>query len=932
MTRGSGPRETPTGSRRGKTPLVGRVRELAALQRAVHRILLENDGGSSQSLASRKRRRPGDHLCLLTGEPGVGKTRLMDEVADYASGRGILVLRGDARERGGTALSPFPRVLRELQDLPALEAAPDRAIFLDQLATAVIRASADQPVLLLLGDLHWSGPEGSDLFKILARRLREAASPLLIVASLRGAEVAGTPMEAALSDLRKDEAFRELKLGRLSSRDVGRMVEEMLGAPAAPEFLGELTEATRGNPFYVEEIVRTLAAEGRLRRTAGTWGVAGEVRLPSTIREALGRRLDGLSGEQVLLLKLAAVLDRPVPPGLLAAASGLETARYFDVLVELTRCGFLVQEGEGESLRVRFDHPLTGAVVYEGMENAERAALHGRSAAALLAYYGEGAGRRAEELAYHYHRAGEDRPTVVYSLAAAVIASRVYAHERAVGFLRTAVELCRARGRWRREHREAVRRLADTLRWIGRHEEAAATLKRALAEGVAVRPREVAELQRMLGEAMLEQGLLHEAAQQFARADQSLGEASRTQERGSERGLVRLAQGRLAMWRGHYKKALEHLEEARGLLAGPGPGPAPARVEALHLGALALHFLGRSAEAAERLSECLRESGRERPAFSEPRRTLGDSRGVLILRGPLDTAHDFSTDLAAAGTYYCEQGEAYRRVGDAEGLAFALNNLGVLAHARGDYAQALELFGRVLSIGEAAGDQRGTALALLNRGRVLNALGRAAEAEPVLERALDQAERQGSDWLAAAAQHLLGQAAALQKRWRKASTRLSAALNAFQRIGNKAAAAEVLADAARAAWERGDQEAARELAGKVLARLERLNSRVALVDSLLLAARIAWTGRDGERARAALEAASVQVDLLGLDPELWRLRALQGLLAEESGDMDEAIALYRRALPPFRRLLDRVPPDSMESFLAVRGRGFYTDRIKSFSQ
>ncbi len=242
-------------------------------------------------------------LVLLVGEPGIGKTRTAAELAAEARAAGAVVLTGRCHEgEGAPAFWPWVQVLRTAVatfettaiaalgpaavDLAALvpELAPSgggasspanltaeqaRFRLFDGVAIFLATAARRQPLVLVLDDLHWADAPSLLLLQFLARQMRDAR--LLVVGAYRDVDVRRQhPLAAVLGELARESCYRRLALRGLGLEDVGRFIAETTGQAAAASLVHAVHAMTDGNPFFVGEIVRLLAAEGKLAPGAGT--------------------------------------------------------------------------------------------------------------------------------------------------------------------------------------------------------------------------------------------------------------------------------------------------------------------------------------------------------------------------------------------------------------------------------------------------------------------------------------------------------------------------------------------------------------------------------------------------------------------------------------------------------------------------------------
>jgi predicted ATPase len=399
------------------TPFVGRAGELAVLTADLDAAVAGRGG-----------------VVLLAGEPGIGKTRLAEEVAAQATARGALVLWGRCWEaEGAPAFWPWVQVVRayvqasdaaalrhdlgagaadivqlvpairdRLPDLPTpppVEPEAARFRLFDSLAAFLRAAAARRPLLLILDDLHWADAPSLALLRFVSREL-EGAGPL-VVGIYRHAEVdRGHPLVATLADLTRGQDRRRVLLHGLDQRDVASFVALVAGVEPSPELAAALYRQTDGNPFFVTEVVRLLGSQGRLESVAGAAGVLGGG-LPEGVRAVVAERLGRLSDDCQRVLEVAAVVGRDFGLRVLQPASGSDSGRLLELLEE-AEAARVVTAVPGALGRWRFAHALVREVVYEGLPAARRVRLHGLVGETLEAAHAADPGPHLAELAHHF--------------------------------------------------------------------------------------------------------------------------------------------------------------------------------------------------------------------------------------------------------------------------------------------------------------------------------------------------------------------------------------------------------------------------------------------------------------------------------------------------------------------------------------------------
>jgi DNA-binding CsgD family transcriptional regulator len=454
--------------------LVGRRAELAVLERALGEV----ERGGARALG-------------LRGEPGIGKSRLLAELAEGARQRGLLVLEGRAAElerdlpfallaealeplvEGGLSqavrglererLGELAAVLPVVGSLTEVEAAPasgERHRLARAVRTLLERLAVERPLALLLDDVHWADPASADVLALLLHRPPRGG--VLLALAVRPGRA--PEAEGALAAAQRNGTAEVVELGPLSPEAAGELV------PGAGRAARErLYRESGGNPFYLQELARVghFDAEGADR--AGLLGV------PRAVQAALIGELAALSDAARRVLEGAAVAGDPFEPELAAVAADVDEEVALASLDELLDAD-LVRATE-QPRRFRFRHPLVRRAVYEEAGGGWRLAAHARAAEAL-----EARGASPAQRAHHVERAA--RPAdlaAVELLVAAAEEAAAAAPATAAGWYEAALRLLPD------EAEHAERRLGllgaqgQALAFAGRPVEARDVLRRVLA-------------------------------------------------------------------------------------------------------------------------------------------------------------------------------------------------------------------------------------------------------------------------------------------------------------------------------------------------------------------------------------------------------------------------------------------------------------------
>lgn len=468
-------------------------------------------------------------LVAIAGEAGVGKTRLVEEAVARGAVPAERVLWGRAPEHeGAPPYWPWTQALRgwvgTLDDAALREALGDGAADVARLVPSVAerlpdveradgldpqqhrfrvfdavagflrRATASAPMLLVLDDLHWADAASLLLLRAVAPELR--GTGLLIVATYRDGERWRAP--EALADVAR--LGERLLLGGLRPQEVGALVHARTGVSPTESVVRDLHRITGGNPYFVDELARLLAADGTLAK-----GRLGAVRLPEEVRAVVRRSLEPLGEAERRLLAVAAVLGHEFDVPLLARAAGLDGLVVLEGLGAATAAR-LVEEEPGALGRHRFTHALVRETLYGDLPAMERATLH-RAVGLTLEAGGLGT---AGDLAHHFYHAaaaGEAERAIAYAARAAREASERLGYEEAAEHLARALDCLAwcAPGDGRRV--ELLLGRGNALRAAGARLEARAAFQEAAQLAWAAdRPRDLAAAALGFGRATSEGG------------------------------------------------------------------------------------------------------------------------------------------------------------------------------------------------------------------------------------------------------------------------------------------------------------------------------------------------------------------------------------------------------------------------------------------
>ena len=409
---------------------------------------------------------------LVSGEPGIGKTRLVTELVRHAHDEGTTILWGRCDEELGAPFEPFAEALRHyaacvpaerlraelgplggeltrmLPDLAARvpglaepvsgDPETERHRLFEAVSDFLAEMSQTDPVILVLDDVHWADKPSL----LLLRHLLRSGSPmrLLVLATYRDTDLDRThPLAEVLADLRREPGVARLDLAGLDASEVTALMEATAGHDLGEPGVGlaqAVQQETQGNPFFVGEVLRHLAESGAIVQRDGRWTsdrTLEDVGIPEGIREVVGRRLSRLSDAANRALAVAAVIGAQFDLGTIEAAGGPAGEELFDALDQAVQHA-IVREVPGAVGRYTFAHALVRSALYEELTTNRRVRMHWQVGLALEARYAQRDDAHLDELAYHFAEgalAGDPLKAVDYGRRAGERAEAELAFESA---------------------------------------------------------------------------------------------------------------------------------------------------------------------------------------------------------------------------------------------------------------------------------------------------------------------------------------------------------------------------------------------------------------------------------------------------------------------------------------------------------------------
>ena len=415
-------------------------------------------------------------IALISGEAGIGKSRLIRE-AKIRAPQGMLIMEGhcfqtesalpyaplldlfrnffatySSAEIVRTMASSAPQLVKLFPELtvhfPDLTSAPspdpkqEKQRLFQALEQTLTELAQNGPLIVVIEDLHWSDSTSLEFLLLLARRI--SSQPILLLITYRSDE--WTPeLTHFLAELNRQRLGVEFGLKPMSPAEVDAMLRAILDlkTPISQEFLDTIFPLTEGNPFFIEEILKALIADGDIFYADGTWDrkEIDQLRIPRTIQDAVQRRTQQLDEPTLQALTLAAVMGRRFDFGLLQELLGVNEEELTTMLKALVKAQLVVEESADQ---FAFRHALTREAIYTTLLLRERQNVHRTVGEAMERLYAEESIRsHLADLSYHFYTGGVWQKALEYSQKAGDQARTLYAQHEAIVYYSRALVAAR---------------------------------------------------------------------------------------------------------------------------------------------------------------------------------------------------------------------------------------------------------------------------------------------------------------------------------------------------------------------------------------------------------------------------------------------------------------------------------------------------------
>jgi len=478
---------------RKEIQLIDRVEEMNQLKEAVDRTV-RGEGG----------------LLFLRGEAGIGKTRLTRELGAYARLRGMNVLYGRCPALlTMTGIPPYilwsevikdylqastaeqlyrvigfypaevskmvPELGQRLRAIPQsiqIDPEHERDRLFEAVSQFITNVSKEAPLLVVLDDLQWTDQSSLLLMHYLARGV--SRERLLLVGAYRDNEVDEKhPLSPVLAELNRERLLQSVLLKRMSSSDVAEMIKQILEQDDVPQEFCQLAyQKIGGNPFFVEEVIKSLMEQGLITREGNRWKIKeiSRIEFPETIKGVVKARINRLDEECRSILTAASFLGYDFSLEAIRAVTGFEENKLLELLENILKTGQIRERAVRGEVAYSFADAIVRDVVHEEVSLSKHGRTHQVVGCALEVVYAEKIGDHLAELAYQFLEGNDKQRALGYFLKAGEKAVKVYAHGEASTYFRSALSLLEEMESEPQQKGYVLEKLGDAREALGDHD------------------------------------------------------------------------------------------------------------------------------------------------------------------------------------------------------------------------------------------------------------------------------------------------------------------------------------------------------------------------------------------------------------------------------------------------------------------------------
>ncbi|MCK4252134.1 tetratricopeptide repeat protein [candidate division WOR-3 bacterium] len=919
--------------------IIGRDEEITRIKEAINSIF-NGSGGA---------------VCI-SGEVGVGKTRLVQEIIKDSDFQDIQflssnlsattksipyysfreIIRTVMKEEGEKSIHEIPKayqieLVKIVPELSDSFSAADKNIFMvdkfrlfEGVRQFLARRASKESLFICLDNIHWANDSSLELLHYLVRALRK--SPIFFFLIYRVEEVKHISFQNMLHLMSREGLYKRIDLEPLETADVARMLSLIIDGNPPFELTDYILKETGGNPFFIEELMKSLDANGAFIWDKDKWvfDKGKKVVIPYSVEGVVDRKLGMMDNEACDLLQYAAVVGREFDFTFLRDITKMNEGHLFDLMDEILGMKLLKETG-GE--QYRFSEDIIREIIYGQINKVKLRRYHKAVGERLLSLHKDRIKEVVEELSHHFYLSGDKEKAIEYSMIAADRAKNVYANQDAIRFYTWAIESTKgSTGNKEIKKIECLKKRAGVFNLIGKNEKAAMDLEEAIKKAKVVGDR------KWEADCLIEFCKVFNVTAQYHKSAKEAEKALKLYQelndrKGEAKCLINI--GVVHFYLGEYSKALKFCQDSLKIAKKIGTR----KIEATGFTDIGLIYsnLGEYSKALEFYKRSLKID-REIGASQGEATSLIDIGAAYLDIGEYSKAlesyqhslkivkkignrrveagnltnigiiHSRFGEYSKAIEFYRQSLKIVKEIGARRGEAISLNNIGSIHMNLGEHSKALEFYQCSLKITEEMGSRKAEAVNLNNIGEVYYNFGEYSRALEFFKRSL-KIKKKISDYHGEAESLLgIGETFLEMNDFSTAGKNYNKAYSIAQKINSKPLLASVLLDLASLDLEKNNLVELRKVLKGILSLADELGSKTIKAKALCLSGRLYTKEKKWDKTKSSFKKSISIFKQLKRKFDLARVYYYQGLMFRESGDKTNAKKSFARAKEIFKKL------------------------------
>ena len=919
--------------------IIGRDEEIAKIKEFINPIF-NGSGGA---------------VCI-SGEVGVGKTRLVQEIVKDSNFQDIQflssnlsattksipyysfreIIRTVMKEEGEKSLLEIPKayqielvkIVPELSD--SFSVAEKNIYMVDKfrlfegVRRFLARRASKESLFVCLDNIHWANDTSLELLHYLVRALKE--NPVFFFLVYRIEEVKHISFKNMLHLMSREGLYKRIDLEPLETADVARMLSLIIDDNPPLELTDYIFKETGGNPFFIEELMKSLDTNGAFIWDKDKWVFdrSKKVVIPYSVEGVVDRKLGMMDSEACDLLEYAAVVGREFDFTFLRDITKMNEGHLFDLMDEILGMKLLKESGEEQ---YRFSEDIIREIIYGQINKVKLRRYHKAVGERLLSLHKDRIKEVVEELSHHFYLSGDKEKAIEYSMIAADRAKNVYANQDAIRFYTWAIESTKGSiGNKEIKKIECLKKRAGVFNLVGKNEKAAMDLDKAIKKA------------NVVGDRKWEADCLIEFCKVFndtAQYNKSAKEAEKAlklyqelnDKKGEATSLINI--GVVYWYLGKYSKALEFYQDSLKIAKEIGAYKTEA-TSLINIGLIyynlgeyskALEFYKRSLKIDREIGTSQGEAksliniGAVYSDLGEYSKALESYQHSLKIVKEIGNRRVEAGNLTNIGIIHSEFGEyskaiefhrqsltIVKEIGDRRGEAASLNNIGSIHMNLGEYSKALEFYQCSLKITEETGNRKYEAANLINIGAVYRNLGEYSKALEFFKSSL-KIRKEVRDYKGEAESLLIiGETFFEMNDFSTAEKYYNEAYSIAQKIKLKPLLSSVLIDFVSLYLEKNNLVEAKRKLDQIVSFADELSSKTIKAEALCLLGRLLTKEKKWDKAKSSFKKSISIFKELKRKFDLAQVYYYQGLMFRESGDKTNAKKSFARAKEIFKKL------------------------------